>query len=186
MEKVLNFVNNFLNKEYEAIVAMNVERDDEIYRAKIAIVRSFLAQDLVLKFSRPSDPEDMEEWFADGDEIVSDGNIQPRTLFQIKEYAHPTYKQLYRLYVSLPRKYRKGNPSYVVNFYIVPEGELFKIISQYDYDVCPDKKGIRMKDGGLTWMWMGGEQLKNFGTFVRSVKFQPPFQPEHLVEYEAQ
>lgn len=183
MDEVVNYVNAFLNAEYEALVAQYTERDDRVFQAKRAIVSQFLMSGIPSDLDRPLQPDD--EWFERGKERVENGSLMPRTLFQIKVYDHPNFDKLYRAYVSLPLRPRGKRLAYFTNFFISSTQNGYKIVSRYNLDLLPERDNVLFEDGNLAWVWRGGEKLTTLGKLIDVLKFRNPDDPQHLAEYQA-
>ena len=72
--------------------------------------------------------------------------IQPRILFQVKQYEHPTLGNLYRCYVSTTQR---DDNNYLSCLYIANTEQGVKIVAQYNTDFvsggtgpgeCPNRR----------------------------------------------
>jgi hypothetical protein len=167
MEDAINFIQAFIGKEYEALVAQWTERDDSIFEEKRNEVRQFYGAYLTPEVNRP-EPVD-NKWFKKGKKYLD--MIQPRVLFQVKQYEQPTLGNLYRCYVSTTQR---DDNNYFSCLYIGNTEQGVKIVAQYNTDF----------EGG--WNWRGGVKLDTLGKLIEVRKFQAPTDPENLKDYEAE
>ncbi|KAB8139997.1 hypothetical protein F8S13_25965 [Chloroflexia bacterium SDU3-3] len=166
MEEVIAFIKDFIEQEYLAFRASALERDEEAYEAQRDIVDSMYGAGLTTEVNR--DPEPSEDWFADADRYL--GDINPRTLFQIKAYDHPEYGTLYRCYVS---SYSKWSPSYSSSLYVARRKSGLRIIARYN--IAENRKD---------WNYRGGQRIEPLGDLIEVRQFQPPSDPVDRAEYE--
>lgn len=178
IEKAIDFIQEFIKKEHQTTVDRSTERNDEVFTAKKAELEDFFGQGLNSEVSRRPDSAD-ENWFQEREEDLE--LIQPRQLFQVKEYEHPTLGTLYRCYVST---INIDDNDYFACYYVGQTENGLKIISQYNFDLAGESKGLL--DHGLYWNWRGGIKLKTQGKLVKIHKLQAPDDDEHLQEYEAE
>lgn len=184
MQRVLQFMRRFLDAEYEALIVMVAESQEDAFRQKKQAAERFLAPGVRSELQRPSLPDD--EWFARGRARVAAGQLVPRTLFQIKAYDHPTIGALHRAYVSLTTRPRGERSVYFANFYVAPVDDRLQIVSRYNIDRLPDPERPRFEDLSLWWVWHSGVQLTTLGRLVDVRKLQAPDDPVSLAEYEAE
>lgn len=185
MEEAIDFIRAFIKKEYEALVAQWSERRDDIFAAKKRDVQRFYGRGLIAKANRPTPSDD--EWFEKGAEQLD--MLQPRVLFQVKYYRHPTFGDLYRCYVSSTTKF--DDAEYFSCLYVANTEHGLKIVAQYN--LCFTCNGTGMQGGKSCpdcnfngWNWRGGVKLETLGKLVEVRKFQAPDHPEQMKEYNAE
>ncbi|MEG4633572.1 hypothetical protein QUB56_29015 [Microcoleus sp. AR_TQ3_B6] len=179
METVIAFIEEFIAQEYKASVALTTEPDLHLLETDIEILNQFfqgLDSGLNISSSRTLEEQDR---------VIR--QLQPRVLFQIKQYAHSTLGTIYRVYLS--STFREDR-DYFTNFYIANTGKGLKIVARYHICNTCNGKGksadiICDECHGFGWKWRGGQQLNILGTLVTVRKFEPPIDGQHLQEYES-
>jgi hypothetical protein len=179
METVITFVKNFIVHEYKAIIDLRTEVDTRLIETEIEILNRFfqgLNSGLYLSSSRT---------LEDQDKVIK--QLQPRVLFQIKQYTYSTLSTIYRVYLSSTFS---GDRNYFTNFYITNTNKGLKIVACYN--ICNTCNGqghladvICDECHGFGWKWRGGQQLNILGVLVTVRKFEPPSDRRHFQEYES-
>lgn len=160
MEIVKIFIKNFSDQEYKTLIHIRTESDTNLVETDLATLNQFfhgLNSELYLSSSRT---------------IENQGSVlqqlQPRVLFQIKQYTHPTFGTIYRAYLS---SYYHGDTDYFTNFYITNTNKGLKIIARYNQ--CTECDGTGTISGmrcnecqGIGWRWRGGQELNQLGKLV--------------------
>jgi len=167
MEDAINFIKQFIDEEYEALVAQWTEHDNSVFKTKRRELNRFYGPDITPEINRPRSVD--KRWFEKAKKYLD--MIQPRILFQVKQYEHPTLGNLYRCYVSTTQR---SNSTYFACLYVAHTEQGLKIVAQYNTDF----------EGG--WDWSGGVKLETLGKLIEVRKFQAPTEPENLKEYEAE
>ena len=160
MEDAIHFIQAFISKEYEALIAQWTEPDNSLFKTKRREVNSFYGPDLATEVNRPRSVDD--KWFKGAKKYLD--MIQPRILFQVKQYEHSTLGNLYRCYVSTTQR---SNTTYFACLYIAKTEQGLKIVAQYNTDF----------EGG--WNWRGGVKLETLAKLIEVRKFQAPTDPEN-------
>jgi hypothetical protein len=101
MKEIITFMNEFIEKEYEAFIASYTEKDEEIFEVKQNQVDKMYAAGLRTIVQRGYDPD--EEWFQEGKRQML--VLKKRILFQIKKYEHNEFETLYECSLSSPIGY---------------------------------------------------------------------------------
>lgn len=167
MEEAVAFIHNFIEKEYAALRAAALERDEEVYKTQRRVVNRMYAGDLITEL--PLRLGDQDEWFAKAARYLE--NKKPRTLFQIKAYAHHSYQRVYCCYVS---DFMNVSTSYFQNLCVAQAAVGLRIIAAYL--VTFDRKG---------WKYSGGQRIEPLGDLIEVRQFQPPENPVDRAEYDA-
>jgi hypothetical protein len=178
MNDVIEFMKDFINQEYETLIHIRTELDAGLVETKINILNRFfqgLNSGLYLSNSRTLEAKEV---------VIS--QLQPRKLFQVKQYLHPTIGILYRGYLSSSFY---GDQDYFANFFIAATERGLKIISRYHLcNTCNGAGHLRdnpcMECHGFGWQWRGGSQLNILGEFVAVQQFQSPSDMDHLHDYQ--
>ncbi len=182
MKEAIEFIQDFIRKEYAAYQACYLERERKVFKEAQRAVGLMYAGDLRTQVQRGIEPE--EEWFTEGEKKIQE--IKERLLFQIREYEHQEYGSLWGCYVSDPHGWtsiRDGieSPPYWSDSYscilyvayitspVTSEKNLY-IIAEYNFT---SKKYI-----------YGSLLLEPLGNTVAILQFQPPKDEESRVEYE--
>jgi hypothetical protein len=180
MEEVIRFIQNFIIREYEVMIQIRTESNTHLVAINLKILNQFF-QGLYsgLHLSSLRTLEERNTVLA---------QLQPRMLFQIKQYTHSTLGTIYRIYLSSPFR---GGCNYFTNVYIANTQKGLKIIARYN--LCNDCNGMGNRTGvvcnechGLGWNWRGGQQLYPLGEPIAVWKFAPPIDLQHLQEYESE
>lgn len=181
MEEVLAFLEAFVKEEYETIIALHTEPNDDIFEAKCSRLNNLLVKDLDSELYRSSakNLESVEKVLR---------TYQPRILFQVKQYNHPIFHELYQAYMSSTWR---GSNHYFTSFFIGKVANSLKVLAQYN--ICNECNGTGWQDdyhceecNGFGWNWRGGFKLKELGKLVDVCKFQPPDNPTQITEYKAE
>jgi hypothetical protein len=179
METVITFITEFLSQEYRTIINLRAESDTRLIETDLDTLNQFF-QGLNSGLSLSS-----LQTLEDRGSVVR--QLQPRVLFQIKQYDHFTLGTIYRVYLSSSFR---GDRDYFTNFYLADTEKGLKIIARYN--LCNDCNGIGTRAGvscqecsGLGWKWRGGQQLDTLGASIAVRKFEPPIDIQHLQEYES-
>ncbi len=183
MEEIIEFTESFIDAEYQALVARYTNRDDAVLLEKKIILEEYLSSDVKINLQRGSNTPD--SWFEVGQRNLDNGKLIPRKLFQIKEYFHPTWGTMYRIYTSNPNWSAPGRLSYRANFFVSLVDDSLKIISYYT-PLLPFMGGGRnsFKENGLVWEWESGIMIDELGKLVDVRKFLAPEQADALADYE--
>lgn len=180
MEEVVELIQNFVVQEYEVLIKIRTESDVPLIEMKLNALNQFFqgfgfTSDLTISSSR-----NLEEREA----VIS--QLQSRVLFQIKQYTHSTFGDIFRVYLSSPFR---GDNSYFSNFYIAKTDKGLKIISRYN--ICSNCNGQGNRSGlicdechGFGWNWRGGVEIDFLGELVSLQKFTPPIDKQHLQDYD--
>lgn len=182
MDEIIKFINEFIEKEYEAFVSSYTEKDEDVFEEKREEVDKMYYAKLRAIVNR--DPYPDEEWFEQAESNLK--TVRKRTLFQIKQYAHSKYGFIYGCYVSYPigwiikrpdgSENLEGFDSYHEILYVAHQtskatGEMkLRIISQYQW------KSKKYAYGSL--------DIEPLGQFTAITQFQPPKDSSDLAEYE--
>lgn len=168
MESAITFVKQFLTQEYKALIYLRTESDVNLIETTLETLNNFfqcLDSGLCLSSSRTIENRDT---------VLR--QLQPRVLFQIKQYTHSTLGTIHRVYLSSSFF---GDHDYFTNFYIAETEKGFKIIARYNLcDACNGAGNIRgficNECHGLGWKWRGGQQLDTLGSLIMVRQFELP------------
>ncbi len=183
MREAIEFIQEFIRKEYAAYQACYLEREEEVFEEAQEAVDRMYAGSLRTRVQRGIEPG--EEWFAQGERQLR--TIKERLLFQIKEYEHPEHGSLWGCYVSDPQGWIVTSkdgieaPPYWPDsmdciLYIshrmsrVTGEKKLRIIAEYN---CTSKKYL-----------YGSLNLEPLGNLVAILQFQLPKDEESKEEYE--
>jgi hypothetical protein len=168
MEDIIRFVQNFVTQEYEVMIQIRAESDTSLVISNLNKLNEYfegLNSGLHLSSSRVVE---------DRNDVL--GQLQPRVLFKIEQYANPALGAIYRVYLS--SEFR-GDQNYFSNFFIANTEKGLKIIARYT--LCDYCKGVGTRKGilcdechGLGWNWRGGEKLEQLGEKVATREFALP------------
>jgi hypothetical protein len=163
----IDFIREFLDAEYAAMVAVATERDNAILQRGIHHANSFFAEGLDSKIFRSEDAD--EEFFADmADQLEDDA---PRKLFLVRSYAEPSFGVVHRCYASTTRI--KGT-TYFNTLFVAPTDEGLKIVSRYTID-----------RGHTAWEHSGGARFSQAGKQTAVIRLKPPTDARDLADYES-
>lgn len=180
MDEAIAFIQNFIEQEYLAFKASYEERDEDIYEDQRELVDLMYGGGLRTNVNR--DLNTSEEWFAEAPRHLA--ALKRRTLFQVKQYAHPNYGSVYACYVSSPigwLRQKDGvetaewSDSYDWVLYVA------KIVNRRTGQ--PNFKIITQQNTGSGRSL--GNPLEPLGALQAVKQFQPPADPQDLAEYEA-
>jgi hypothetical protein len=167
IDKAVDFIQEYLEAEYQAFIIAHVERDDDIAEEHLdELYERFYEAGMRAAVQRPYEPDDSFFWLKDE---VSE-KIQRRVLFQVKQYEHPKHGKLFAAYVS---DVFPGADSYGLRLFFLPEGNRFKIVSGYDWN--------RRK---TEWEHSSGFEIDEPGKIKAARKLRPPKSAADLAEYE--
>jgi hypothetical protein len=168
MEDVVHFIQNYVCHEYEVMIQIRTEADVDRLTTNLNNLNQFfrgLNSGLHVSSSRK---------IENRNDVIE--QLQPRVLFKVEQYNHPTLGQLFRVYVSSPFQ---GDNSYFTNFFVADTDDGLKIIARYT--LCEYCKGIGSKTGfpcdecrGLGWNWRGGVRLEILGDLIASKQLSSP------------
>jgi hypothetical protein len=186
MEKVIKFVQEYLEEEHRTVIAFYTERDQDRYQQRKCKLDAFSIPEVEDKLiSRSSTPS--EEFFEAGEGNVNSGVIAKRPLFQIKLYKHPEFGELYRVYLG-PTHIFSNSSLYDVNLFVTEvEGQL-KVIAVYKFNRFAGRQRRNyFTDHGLGWNYQSGKKIETLGILLDVRKFQVP-DDQHgvLAEYNAE
>lgn len=183
MKEAIEFIQDFIRKEYAAYRTSYLEREEEAFEEAQSAVDRLYAGELRTAVQRGIHPD--EEWFAEGEKQLS--TVKERLLFQVKEYAHPEYGPLWGFYVSYPKGWiakKDGveSPPYWPDsidciFYAarltnrLTWEKRFRIIAEYS---CTSER-----------YRYGSRALEPIGSPVAILQFQPPKDAEGQKAYAA-
>jgi hypothetical protein len=176
INEVEQFMREFIKNEYEFWVAFYNEREYANLKPYIdKMVKYCKPRGLASGFGRlPSDPP--ESWFKSQSKNLE--YISERLLFQIKEYDHPEFNKIYKCYLSSTSSHN----SYSDIYYISKIKDELKIISIYihNYESYLTKEEID------EWRYAGGKEIFLTASPINVMKFTPPKNKDHLIEYESE
>ncbi|NTW49009.1 MAG: hypothetical protein HGB19_04605 [Chlorobiales bacterium] len=168
MEEVVRFIQKFVVQEYEVMIQIRTESDTHLVTSNLNALNQFfqgLNSGLNISPSRTIEERDT---------VI--GQLQPRILFQIKQYAHLSLGTIFRVYLSSPFR---GDHNYFTNLYIANTENGLKIIARYN--LCTDCNGTGNHDGvlcdechGFGWNWRGGQQIESSGALLNVRQFSLP------------
>lgn len=174
MEKIKNFITEFINKEREAVYYQGYKEKLEDYNKAVRELNSF-ASELMLPLMREHDSPPFSERFYE-EVIEFEEPTLPRYLFKISEYENENYGNVWACYVSGP------NPSATVKrisdcFLVATIEDTLKIIAKMGIDPNTNK-----------WTFYGGDEnknlrLHNLGSAIKIERFVEPTNEESLKEY---
>ncbi len=168
MEKVSQFIQAFIALEFDVTVQLRTESDAALIEKNLnALNEKFhgLPSGQHLSTVRTlENPEDVR------------AQVQPRVLFEIKEYKHALLGPLYRVYLS---SHFHGDNTCFCNFYVAAIEQELKIIARYN--VCNECHGTGQHGGasceecaGIGWNLRGGTAFESIGDVVASKVFAVP------------
>jgi hypothetical protein len=182
MKEVIEFVRQFMETEYDILVARYTERDDAVFQKKLLRIEPFLGPEVDFNLERHS-PD--EKWFAIGEDMLAQGMIAPRTLFQAKQYKHSVWNPLCRVYVSNTVRPRGKRLDYFANLFVAKLDGKHRIISRYELNIL-DQEGVSFTDNGLSWIWHSGEKIETLGNPTAVEKVVSPDLSPAREEFEAE
>ena len=184
MNEAVAFMGRFI--EFECLTAKLIytEESDEVVEAKLDELAEFYALGARPDVYRM--PKNDREYFIKGREFAK--SVSPRVLFQIKQYDHPVYGEIYRCYVS--HYLRPGNTAvYNANLYVLHSNNNLRIISKYT--ICTACQGTDRVDGEVCpeceldgWNHSNGVEFEELGMQKGVLKIRPPDDPVQRTEYE--
>lgn len=185
MEKMIEWMNDFIADDHGVTLARLTERDHEKYCQLREALLPFYCEGV--DDGQYRHPDQDEETFQINAVRVEQGKVVPRALFQIKRYRHPRWGDLYRAYLG-PDELFPRPPIYDQNLFIAPVDGRFKIIAVYKFNRFPERRREKfIIDNGLCWNYRSGEPIKTLGALQETLKFQVP-DDRHgaLKEYNAE
>lgn len=175
MERLVDYVNDLIDREYLAHVSYFTERDDSIFKKKLSEFHKYWKEPAFSSVKRRRDGRS-EEWFEKKKSTV-EKRLHKRTFFQIKEYDNEVYGKVYRCYLSNPNY---TDLEYYENFFIASIDGQYKIVSVYKI-----KYGLERLSTSLSnWEHLTGDEFKKLGKPLSIFKNRAPENPVHLKEYE--
>ena len=168
MEQVSQFIQAFIALEFDVTVQLRTESDAVLIEKKLNTLNSMfhgLPSGLHLSTVRTLEKLD--------DVLVQ---VQPRVLFEIKQYKHELLGPLYRVYLS---SHFHGDNTCFCNFYVAAIEQTLKIIARYN--VCNECNGTGLHGGvscdecvGIGWNLRGGTAFESIGDVITSKVFAVP------------
>jgi hypothetical protein len=182
VDKVLKFINSFIQADYEANIACYKEKDYDKFTDIVLKTKKFLDKEIVTLTSRGWEfsDEDWAIWYKQGDDVI------PRSLFQIKVYKHAKLGLIYRCYLGTNTK---DQGMYAYSFYVAEKKSGYRIITIDSACVFCSASGKTGKLDcydckGLGWKYYGGMKLNIYKQKpVEIIKIEEPTWPEYLVDY---
>jgi hypothetical protein len=131
MDKIIAFINAFIEQEYASLIVEKTEPDFEAYTAAIKALSHYCLPGLAGNFigRRPLEPD--ADWYLD--EAAAQTAYRKRTLLRIEQYQHQKLRDVYRCYVSDTEPENDAGVCSVWLYVAEIEGTL-KIISIYRQD----------------------------------------------------
>lgn len=173
MDEIVAFVERYAQAEYEEQIASYTEKKYSVYMDKQKAVKAFMEPTVTSGFSRTAFESDA--YF--GQFAPKAERLAPRTLFQIKKFAHPKYVDVWQAYVSGDHR---GDADYDRSIYVAKVGDELKIVAIYVLD--PEAED----EGELLWIRYRGSKLQHLGEPLEVKKIKPPTFELHREEYDAQ
>lgn len=173
---LLDFLDRWRQCEFEALRDSYTERDETIYRRRLAALEGFYARGHWPHAERPAPPD--EEWFRLGDDYAKRW-LMPRVIFQVKEYRHPAMGSLWRAYVSHVSRTLDASSAYFACMFVARQDEDLRLISTYHVDLDATQLRPDLRD----WCHRGGQELDQLGRLSAVMKLQAPTEPRDLAEY---
>jgi hypothetical protein len=176
MNEILEFLNRYLDAEYEAYKLDIVAKDAEsVFEAFTAMNKEYFAKADIQELShylhgknpRPT-PEDRKARKAE---------LQRRPLFKISRYGKGK-TELYRGYIGF---LANDMDATYWNTFFVRKGTKPKIVSSYR--IAPG-----FSSGKIEWEWQGGEKIviAKLGKPVEILKIQAPVEKACLADYNSE
>lgn len=181
MDDVIAFARDLIAAEFDALVAKFTEPDEARFGALVAGLQTRFDYEIQRDFQRNAD----DPSFFDKGARAVERMLAPRTLFQVKAYRCPDHPTLFRVYVGPAVRSRSAPARYSTNFYLAPSARGLRVIARYDVQMT-DRGMTLITSGGVSWLWMAGEKLSSLGDLAEVRKIEPPDDPAHRAEYEAE
>lgn len=174
--EVANFIDNFLQTQYEVTMAqVREDLDEEGFKQEAAKMNAFFKLDIfypegapprIKRAHRPGEPA-----FAELAEQLQ--NKAVRKLFLVRAYEHSEWGVIYRIYVGTDRK---TGSQYFFSYYLTKVAEGYKIIAQY-----------LINDNHTSWEWSQGVRLhKQPMTFAGVWRFTEPTKEKDQEDYSSE
>lgn len=174
MEQVSQFIQAFIALEFDVTVQLRTESNAALIEKKLNTLNSmFHGLPSGLHLSTVRTLEQLDDVMA---------QVQPRVLFEIKQYKHALLGPLYRVYLS---SHFHGDNTCFCNFYVAAIEQELKIIARYN--VCNECNGTGLHSGvscdecvGIGWNLRGGTAFESLGDVVASKAFAVPVERPRL------
>jgi hypothetical protein len=165
MEEIQNFVENFVEEEYDCWKSAYTNPDTDSFLKKVQNFKNkFYEQDIYVDIRRRKNVD--KEWFEEAIDYLN--GTQKRIVFQIKKYETSDFKPLYSAYLSSTTA---KSDSYFEMILISPVEDKLKIITS----CLTDHEGY--------FDYHDGVEFEKLPKPTKVVKFQPPSDPADLEEY---
>jgi hypothetical protein len=187
MKEVVEFLQRYIQQEYEVIMAKYTELDYNAFQKKIPEVDQFYSSEdgIYYSLTRPREmsPAEWEEMAAAGKAL------RPRVLFQVKKYKHSKLGEVCRAYLSGEKPSAQGRFMQLVSVAGTEEG--MRIISMDRMCLSCGGNG-KIGDApcktckGVGFQHAEGRKLGKLGPLLENNRLQAPTHPKSLADYEAE
>jgi hypothetical protein len=183
MERVLAFLQEYIQKDFSAAVANNMG-DAAEHAVRMQALRMLFAEGAGPGLS-PTIATNLDEATRRTLQAQA-AELRPRTIFKLQRWQHPEQGELYQAYVdsTSPGKLT----GYFQSLIIKQVGGALRIVGRYV--VCRtcaatgSFQGQRCPDcGSLGWLHREGAKLTSFGTPLETLRLHEPTHPAFLPEY---
>ncbi|PSN17900.1 hypothetical protein C7271_15335 [filamentous cyanobacterium CCP5] len=177
MDTAIAFIRNFIQAEYEALIAVYTNPEDGVVDEKIRQAEEYfyIKPNHIMSLGFGRAPGMTEEDVIEMADEASD--FQPRTLFQGKHYKHASLGDLYRFYAS--SYHDMPLLAYNSSFYVASLDTELKIISKYVISIGGNKKR-------LEWEYLCGTKINQLGDLIETRKFVSPESRAHKLDYDGE
>lgn len=172
MQEILDFINEFISKNYEFRLACLTERNNERYQKLKAEYEKFF---LISTYNNHGREDNVGDDFFNKYQNNLDRIVKRMKVFQIKEYLYIN-ELIYRCYLSSETS-DSGN--YDKNYIVKKFKNEFKIISIYRIRIDIDKYTTKLD----SWKYGIGEKIGKLDKPTKVIKNIPPQDPEQRKEY---
>lgn len=186
MREVLEVVQQFIQRDCEARLALYTEPDNEAYQKTLAELERFYAleEGLYSGFSRSGEMDDT--WYEMREEMRQ--QVRPRVLFQVKRYDRSEGGELFRAYLSGGFDFNQD--SYDQLFTLSQTKAGLRIVSVDGRCLsCMGRDKIGGEQctacGGTGWEHGSGRKLRELGRLVEVCKLRAPTDPTSLADDES-
>jgi hypothetical protein len=181
LDSAKEFIEIFLDKEFEIIKLISLEPDREKVHAEFKIFLSFFVKGARKDPSIVLNEDIDKKWENEGKDRLK--RKSRRKLFQIKEYSHTDLGSIYRCYMSDLNVPYQNEYEYFQNYFVAKINNDFKIISTYGLKIRDVDEDRELSVGLKDFRYFSGVEFKKLDKPIDILKIFPPVKPNHLAEY---
>lgn len=176
MDDAARLAGDYLAAEFAALTAVMAEPDDALVADAVTVAARFLrsAPDRPLIFSINRMPGPSAESLAQTRAQLA--QYQARTLFQVKEYQHPTWGRLFGAYAGSRARDVAG--AYERLYYLADADGTPGLIAEYVPELLAPAPPV-------TWSRLQGAEIDDPGELVAVRQLAEPTRKAHLEDYRA-